>query len=140
MNAGILSGLRRTLLTDKLAAMSVHDLLSHTYQSLSQGDYYARLANTPGNAVVLFSQPHCGACRTWQRLLPEALSGITLHFYAVDVARETGMARYFGIFHLPTIYLYRDGQFHAELQAEARVDAIQRAAHALLAAAPQEEP
>lgn len=140
MSASILSGLRDSLLTDKLAAMSLHDLLPHFYLSLSQRDYHACLANTPGLAVVLFSQPHCGACRAWKRLLPEALSEITAHFYEVDVALETGMARYFDIFHLPTIYLYRDGQFHAELQAEARVETIQRAAHALLAAAPQEEP
>ena len=56
------------------------------------------------------------------------------------MALATGMARYFGIFHLPTIYLYRDGHFHAELQAEARADAIQTVARSLLAAAAQEEP
>jgi thioredoxin-like negative regulator of GroEL len=50
------------------------------------------------------------------------------------------VARCFGIFHLPTVYLYRDGRFHAELQCEARRDAIRQAALVLLAAAPQDEP
>ena len=50
------------------------------------------------------------------------------------------MARYFGIFHLPTVYLYRDGQFHAELQCEARRDSIRIAAQGLLAKPAQDEP
>ena len=115
-------------------------MLHSPFESLSEGDYHARLARTPGCAVVLFSSPHCGACRAWKRLLPEALASITTHFYEVDVVSATGMARYFGVFHLPTIYLYRDGHFHAELQVEARVEAIRAAARNLFAAAAQEEP
>ena len=61
-------------------------------------------------------------------------------FYEVDVSEATGVARYFGIFHLPTVYLYRDGLFHAELQCEAQRDCIRQAAYRLLAAAPQDEP
>lgn len=72
--------------------------------------------------------------------MPEALSGIVQHFFEVDVALDTGAARYFGIFHLPTIYLYRDGQFHAELQCAAQCDAIQRTVDSLFALPAQEEP
>jgi thioredoxin 1 len=50
------------------------------------------------------------------------------------------VARYFSTFHLPTVYIYRDGQFHAELQCEARRDSIRHAAPSRLAAAPQDEP
>ena len=120
--------------------MSASEKLPSTFESLSEGDYHAQLARTPGFAVVLFFSASCGACHVWKRLLPPALSGITSHFYEVDVALATGIARYFGVFHLPTIYLYRDGHFHAELQAEARVDAIHLAACSLLAATAQEEP
>ena len=89
---------------------------------------------------MLFSAPHCGACRAWKRLLPEALADFTDALYEVDVSEATGVARYFGIFHLPTVYLYRDGRFHAELQCDARQEAIRRTARDLLAAAPQDEP
>lgn len=115
-------------------------ILSNPFESLGEGDYHARLAHTAGHAVVLFTHAHCGACRTWKRLLPEALSSITLQLYEVDVARATGVARYFGIFHLPTIYLYRNGHFHAELQAAARADAVLDAVRELYAAPAQEEP
>jgi len=90
--------------------------------------------------VVLFSAPHCGACRAWKQLLPAALSGLADALFEVDVSEATGVARYFGIFHLPTVYLYRDGHFHAELQCEARPQAIRLAAQSLLAAPPQDEP
>ena len=116
------------------------ETLHSAYVPLSEGDYHAQLTRTPGYAVVLFTHAHCGACRTWKRLLPEALSPLTMHFFEVDVALATGMARYFGIFHLPTIYLYRDGHFHAELQAEARADTVLIAARALYTAPAQEEP
>ena len=90
--------------------------------------------------MVLFSAPHCGACRAWKRLLPDALAGLADHLFEVDVGEATGVARCYGIFHLPTVYLYRDGRFHAELQSEARQESIRREAQSLLAAAPQDEP
>jgi len=90
--------------------------------------------------VVLFSAPHCGACRAWKQLLPQALADLAAAFYEVDVSEATGVAHYFGIFHLPTVYLYREGQFHAELQCEARTEAIMQAVSRLLAAPAQDEP
>ena len=113
---------------------------SSAYEPLTEGDYHARIARTLGNAVVLFSHAHCGSCRVWKRLLPEALSTSVQHFFEVDVARDTGAARYFGIFHLPTIYLYHNGHFHAELQCAARRDIIQSTVDRLFDLPAQEEP
>jgi thioredoxin-like negative regulator of GroEL len=110
------------------------------FSRLAEGDFHRRLAAASGVAVVLFNAPHCSACRAWKRLLPPALSGVADGFYEVDVSEATGVARYFEIFHLPTIYLYRDGRFHAELQCEARQETIRHASLSLLAAPPQDEP
>ncbi len=107
---------------------------------LGEGDFHARLGAAPGVAVVLFSAPHCGACRAWKRLLPQALLGIADALFEVDVSEATGVARYYDIFHLPAIYLYREGRFHAEVQCAATVDAIRDAARGLLLAAAHEEP
>lgn len=118
--------------------LAVHT--SSVYEPLTEGDYHARIARASGHATVLFSHVHCASCRAWKRLLPEALSIRVQHFFEVDVALDTGAARYFGIFHLPTIYLYRNGQFHAELQSAARIDAIQHAVDTLFDLPAQEEP
>jgi thioredoxin-like negative regulator of GroEL len=110
------------------------------FSRLAEGGFHARLAATAGVAVVLFSAPHCGSCRAWKRLLPEALAGVADALFEVDVSEATGVARSYGIFHLPTVYLYRDGRFQAELQCEARREVIREAARHLLAAPAQEEP
>jgi thioredoxin-like negative regulator of GroEL len=110
------------------------------FTPLGEGDFHARLSRVEGLAIVLFSTPQCGACRAWKTLLPTALGESGARFFEVDVAQATGIARYYDIFHLPTIYLFRDGRFHAELQAEARIERIRDAARTLLAASAQEEP
>ncbi len=107
---------------------------------VAEGEFHARLAATGGVAVVLFSTSHCGACKAWKRLLPDALSSLVDVFYEVDVREATGVARYFDIFHLPTVYLYRDGRFHAELQCEAWHETIRETVRSLLAAPAQDEP
>ena len=110
------------------------------FSRLAEGDFHARLAASSNVAVVLFSAPHCSACRSWKQLLPQALADLAGAFYEVDVSEATGVARCFDIFHLPTIYLYRDGRFHAELQCEARREAIRHTTQHLLAASAQDEP
>jgi thioredoxin 1 len=110
------------------------------FSRLAEGGFHHRLAASSGVAVVLFTAPHCGGCRAWKALLPQALAGAADAFFEVDVSEATGVARYFGIHHLPTIYLYRDGAFHAELQCEARPAAIRQTASGLLAAPAQDEP
>lgn len=114
--------------------------VSTGFERLSEGAFHARLAATSGVAAVLFTAPHCGSCRAWKRLLPEALAGVADALFEVDVGEATGIARYYGIFHLPTIYLYRDGRFHAELQCEARAGVVRETAIRVLAEAAQEEP
>ena len=110
------------------------------FSRLAEGTFHARLAATAGVAVVLFSAPACGACQRWKSLLPAALVGMASALYEVDVSEATGVARYYGIFHLPTLHLYRGGQFHAELQCEARPDVIRQTVQRLLAAPAQDEP
>ena len=90
--------------------------------------------------MVLFTAAHCGACRAWKRLLPEALAGIADALYDVDVGEATGVARDYDIFHLPAIYLYRDGRFHAELQCAADAATVRQTALRLLGEAARDEP
>lgn len=110
------------------------------FERISEGAFHHRMEATKGLAVVLFTAPHCSACRAWKRRLPVALADLNVRFHEVDVSEATGLARHFDIFHLPTIYLYRDGRFHAELQCEAREDLVRTAALGLWKAAAQDEP
>ncbi|MEO1767456.1 thioredoxin family protein [Thiobacter aerophilum] len=107
--------------------------------SLTEFDYHQRLAATPGPALVLFSSPDCGACRVAERLLSHALAG-RVTCYKVDVQQATALARAFDLFHLPALFLYRDGHFHAALRSELTAEALRAALDAALASPPQEEP
>lgn len=110
------------------------------FERISEGAFHHRMQTTMGLAVVLFTAPHCSACRAWKHLLLAALADMNVRFYDVDVGEATGVARYFDIFHLPTIYLYRDGRFHAQLQCEPRPEVVRAAALALWEAAAEDEP
>lgn len=113
---------------------------ARTLERLAEGDFHHRIAGSAGIAVVLFTAPHCGACRRWRQLLPTALDETADGLYEVDVSEATGVARGFDIFHLPTIYLYRDGRFHAELQCPPHASLVRAAARTLLDGPAQDEP
>jgi thioredoxin-like negative regulator of GroEL len=107
---------------------------------LSEFDYHSRLAATPGVALVLFGSPDCGTCRAVERLLPAAAAGVVDSLFKVDVQEATALARAFDIFHLPALFLYRDGRFHAVLDTPISPEALSSTIAALLAAPAQEEP
>lgn len=105
---------------------------------LTEFNYHATLARTAGASLVLFGSPECGACRQVEKLLPAAAGAATL--YKVDVQQATALARAFDIFHLPTLFLYRDGHFHAVMNCEITPATLPSAIQAALAEPAQEEP
>ena len=106
---------------------------------LDESRYYPHLLETGGIALVLFTSPSCGTCRVVEKRLPLAVPAGT-HLFEVDVQRATGLARAFDIFHLPTLFLYRDGHFHARLECEITASALRAAMVSALARPPDEEP
>ena len=109
------------------------------FESLRAHDYHHRLAATPGLGLVLFTSPECGTCRRVEALLPEAAPD-SARLYKVDVQRDTALASAFGLFHLPTLYLYRAGHFHARLDCEIAPARLTDAIATALAAPAEEEP
>ncbi|MFZ5483665.1 MAG: thioredoxin family protein [Pseudomonadota bacterium] len=109
------------------------------YQALDEFDYHPRLAATRGTALVLFSSPDCGACRQVERRLPDAV-GPEVALFHVDVQRSPALARAFDLFHLPALFLYRDGHYHARLDSQVTPVALAAAIAQALAAPAEEEP
>ena len=107
---------------------------------LSEFDYHATLARTSGASLVLFGSPGCGACRKVENLLPEAAGSSIAALFKVDVQQATALARQYALFHLPALFLYHDGLFHAELQCEVTPSALRQAINNALAKPAQEEP
>lgn len=108
---------------------------------LDQFDFHHRLGETHGPVVVLFTAPACASCRHWKRFLLDyerSHGGPAL--FEVNVQQDMALAHEFGVFHLPALYLYLDGHFHSELQAEARREPFEAALQQALQAPPQEVP
>ena len=110
------------------------------FQELSDFDFHPRLAGSPGVAVVMFSGPHCGACKRLERLLPGWLAGDADHLYRVDVQKNAAMAHAYEVFHLPSLFVFVDGRYHAPLSAEAAPAPMRAALEKLLREPAHEEP
>ena len=107
---------------------------------LTEFDYHHTLAATPGISLVLFTSPTCRTCRAAEGFLARAAAGLGCSCFRVDVQEATGLARAFDIFHLPTLFLYRDGRFHAPLHTQLTFESLRRAVEEALASPPEEEP
>ena len=111
-----------------------------SFQELCESDFHQRLAASPGVAVVMFSGPHCGACRRLEKHLPDWLEGRASHLYKIDVLKSTALARAYEVFHLPGLFVFVDGRYHAPLSGEAAPEPMRAALENLLAQPAHEEP
>jgi len=108
---------------------------------LSQFDFHHTLAATEGLSLVYFTSPGCGACRQLKIVLentPQAFSHLTI--FEVDAQQEMALTREFEVFHLPALFLYRDGQYHAPIHAEPQAASLLAAIEAALLQPPHEAP
>jgi len=115
--------------------------VSENFPLLDEFGFHHRLAETRGPVLVLFSGAACSACRAWKRLLADYLpERPALRLFEVDAERSLALTREFEVFHLPALFLYRDGRFHCRLQSEATRRALDAALEAALAAPAEEAP
>lgn len=110
-------------------------------EQLSQFDFHHRLAEAGGVSLVYFTAPGCGACRQLKQLFDSHSDAFArLHLFEVDAQQDMALTREFEVFHLPSLFLFRDGQYHAPVHAEPTPAALLAAIDAALAAEAQEAP
>ena len=112
-----------------------------TFTPLDEFGFHHKLAGTRGLALVMFTSTGCGSCRAWKQLLGAYhAQHPDLALFEVDAGHAQALAREFSVFHLPALFLYRDGHFHYALQSEAHPEKLRAAILAALAAPAQESP
>ncbi|MCB9762942.1 MAG: thioredoxin family protein [Alphaproteobacteria bacterium] len=109
-----------------------------SFTPLTRFNYHETLEQTPGPALVVITSRGCGACRAVKRALVAMREPIAL--FEVDAGQSPGVAAALEVFHLPAMFLYVDGAFHAPIHAEARAERLREAIHAAAAGPAQEEP
>jgi len=108
---------------------------------LDEFGFHHRLAETASEALVMFTGASCSSCRAWKHLLTEYhRRHPELALFEVDAGHAQALAREFGVFHLPALFLYRDGQFHGALQCEARPDVLASAISNVFSGPAQDAP
>lgn len=108
---------------------------------LTQFDFHHTLAECRGASLVYFTAPGCGACRQLHNMLENHLSEFAhLNLFEVDAQQEMALTREFEVFHLPSLFLFNNGEFHAPIHAEPLPASLLAAVEAALAAPADEAP
>lgn len=113
----------------------------HVLYQLNEHQFYPTLARTGGISLVFFSKHGCGSCAIWKNLLSEFLKQQTaVHIFEVDAEQNMGLVNEYELFHMPALFLFKDGEFHCELQSEADLKSLERAIGQALQQPAQEAP
>lgn len=83
---------------------------------LTDFDAERRLLELPGTSLLVFTSTGCASCR-WAR---RELSGMALpvdRLCWVDAGRNGGLVQRYEVFHLPSLFLVRDGLFYGAVHS-----------------------
>ena len=123
------------------ASGRVVSLFGRRILMLNDHEFYNTLAETTGPSIVFFTKPGCSSCRLWQRLLEDLLQQRDdIHVYRVDAEQNMALSHEYELFHLPALFLFVDGEYHCELQSEARLEHLQAVLDVALDSPAEEAP
>ncbi|UCZ84232.1 thioredoxin [Pseudomonas sp. L5B5] len=83
---------------------------------LTDFDIDRTLLELAGVSLVIFTSPGCSGCR-WARAQLPGLDLPIERLCWVDAGDNGGAVERYQMFHLPALFVVRDGQFYGELQS-----------------------
>lgn len=134
---------------DSIISIYRNKIMINAVQELDEFTFFSELEGSSGIALVFFTGPHCASCHHLKNLLNSEFSQFAKHFsksnlsfkaFEIKADKASALVNEFGVFHLPSMFLYKDGVFHCELHAEALTIKLIDAIEVALSKAPQEEP
>ena len=87
-----------------------------TEMELTDFDADQRLLTLPGTSLVVFTSLGCSSCRVARRMLPDMQLPIDQLCW-IDAGNNGGLVERYEIFHLPALFVVRDGAFYGELKS-----------------------
>lgn len=98
-----------------------------------------RLLDLTGTSLVVFTSAGCASCRWARQHLPGA--GLPVERLCwIDAGNNGGLVERYEVFHLPALFVVRDGLFHGALHASLRRDDLIQALDRALAGPAEELP
>jgi len=83
---------------------------------LSDLDADRRLLDLPGTSLVIFTSTGCASCRWARRTLPEWSIPVDRLAW-IDAGDSAGLVQRYEVFHLPALFVVRDGMFQGALRS-----------------------
>ena len=74
------------------------------------------LLDAQGVSLVVFHSRTCAQCRSARQKLPELQLGVRRLCW-VDAGENGGLVERYEVFHLPAMFVVKDGVFHGAVQA-----------------------
>ena len=102
------------------------------FTRLNASDFHHRLEQESGVSLVFFTHEICGSCQAWKRLLLELQATSPVNVFEVNAETEMALTNEFEVFHLPSLFLYHNGRYHAPFQSVASLPAVHKAIEVLL--------
>ncbi|WP_314409041.1 thioredoxin family protein [Pseudomonas kuykendallii] len=106
---------------------------------LTDFDADHRLLDLSGVSLLVFTSIGCASCRWARRELPGMALPVERLCW-VDAGNNGGLLERYGVFHLPALFVIRDGQFFGALQARLERASLVSALDAALAGPAEELP
>ncbi len=83
---------------------------------LTDFDADHRLLDLSGTSLLIFTGIGCASCRWARRELPKLALPIDRLCW-IDAGENGGLVERYGVFHLPALFIVRDGQFFGAVQS-----------------------
>lgn len=83
---------------------------------LTDLDADRRLLDLPGTSLLIFTSRGCASCRWARQELPNQRLPVDRLCW-VDAGDNGGLVARYAVFHLPMLFVIRDGQFYGAVQA-----------------------
>ncbi|KTC39711.1 thioredoxin [Pseudomonas sp. ABAC61] len=106
---------------------------------LTDFDIDRTLLELAGVSLVIFTSPGCSGCR-WARAQLPGLDLPIERLCWVDAGDNGGAVERYQVFHLPALFVVRDGQFYGELQSRLKALELTRSLGQALERIPEELP
>ncbi|MFJ3485103.1 thioredoxin [Pseudomonas sp. NPDC090202] len=106
---------------------------------LSDFDIDRQLLALPGTSLLIFTSVGCSSCRWARHHLPGQPLPVERLCW-IDAEENGGAVQRYGVFHLPALFVVRDGEFYGGLRSKLTVDAITAGLDQALGLPPDELP
>ncbi|NWD69673.1 thioredoxin family protein [Pseudomonas gingeri] len=120
---------------------SVEKLSNSIVKSLELTDFDIdrNLLDLPGVSLLIFTSVGCASCRFARAVLPTLALPVE-HLCWIDAGDNGGAAQRYGVFHLPALFVIKDGGFHGAVQSRLAVNELVEALRQALSLVPEELP